>query len=191
MTDDRNANANAAANANPAAEAASEQLVEQLSADVRASLASALARLLGDTEAADQALADSACLLDGGTLAWRIDTGSLVVELFCDVGLPAPGYVEAAYRQVLEANLCRHYPGVYTGVHPESGRLVATSAPPAVLMLDADFCEPALQNLAAHARHLREALGLSLCAPGMDVHWHRDDALSSSGFGRGHGGGLA
>lgn len=143
-------------------EADSQALAEQVATDWRASLQQALRALLGSDEAADQALAAGVCLLEGGTLAWRLDLATLVVELFCDIGLPAPADTQEAWRLALEANLCRRYPGVSMGLHPESGRLVATACPPAVLMLDEAQCQEALQTLAGHARALRESLGLAL-----------------------------
>jgi hypothetical protein len=133
----------------------SDDLPEQLARDLDTALRTALHRALGSDEAADQALADGACWLSGGTLAWRFNPEVLMVELFCDVGLPEPAHAQEAYRHALEVNLCRTYPGVWLGLHPDSQRLVATVSVPAVLMLDEAVCLPTLEGLAGHAQHLR------------------------------------
>jgi hypothetical protein len=52
-------------------------------------------------------------------------------------------------------NLCRTYPGVTFGLHPESGRLVATSAMHMMLFTDDDACLNTLQMLAALVRQLK------------------------------------
>jgi hypothetical protein len=132
-----------------------DALAEQLARDVDAALRKALVRFLGTDEAVDQALADGACWLSGGTLAWRFNPELLMVELFCDIGLPEPAYTQDAYRYALEVNLCRTYPGVWVGLHPDSQRLVATVSVPAVLMLDETVCVPTLEGLAGHAQSLR------------------------------------
>ena len=132
-----------------------ERMAEQVIGDFEATLREALTRLLASPESADKAMADSACVLEGGTLAWRVDPTTLMAELFCDIGLPEPAHTQEAYRLSLEANLNRACPGVYVGVHAGSGRLVATSAVSAVLMAEETFCTTALANLATHARDLR------------------------------------
>lgn len=138
-----------------------DELVEQVATDLRASLARALTALLASAEAADQAIETDSCALEGGTLAWRLDADRLMVELFCDIGLPEPALAHEAWRFALEVNLCRTCEGAYLGLHPESGHLVMTSALPAVLMLDSAMCEKALESLARQARDLREAAGLA------------------------------
>lgn len=144
----------------PLAPLADDTLLDQVAADLRASLAQALGSLLHSAEAVDQALEEGACLLEGGTLAWRLNPDTLTVELFCDLGLPREDQAQAAWRFALETNLRRPCPGVYLGLHPQSGRLVATSAPPAVLLLDPEACREALESLARQTRQLREASGL-------------------------------
>ncbi len=144
-----------------------ELVAEQASRDFDDALLRSLTQLLGSAEAADQAMAEAACVLEGGTLAWRLDPHTLMAELFCDVGLPEAAFAEDAYRLALRANLNRDYPGVYIGAHADSDRLVATSAVPAVLMANDDYCVTALANLAAHARHLREQVApyLAVASP--------------------------
>ncbi len=139
----------------------SDDLLEQVAVDLRASLARALTGLLASAEAADQAVEEGSCLLEGGTLAWRLDLDNLMVELFCDIGLPEPALAREAWRFALEANLCRTCEGAYLGLHPESGHLVMTSGLPAVLMLDDSMAEKALASLARQAREMREAAGFS------------------------------
>ncbi len=148
----------------PSPSLSDDDLARDVADDLNAALARALTRLLSSAAAADQALAEGACMLGGGTLAWQLDPDTLVVGLFCDVGLPQVADAPSAYRIALEANLCRNYPGVYIGVHPQSERLVATMDVPAVLLFEDDYCVQVLETLASHARHLREEGGLSLQA---------------------------
>jgi len=140
--------------------ASGEALARQLSSELESSLQAVLTRLLGDAQAVDQALAESSCEIDGSTLAWRVDEQTLMLELYCDIGLPEPAQEHEAYRRMLEINLCRSCPGLYVGLHPESRRLVATTLQPAVLLVDESFCMAAMENLAGQARVLREAAGL-------------------------------
>lgn len=140
--------------------AASEELAGQVSTQLQTSLEAALTRLLGDAEAVGRALAECSCQIDGSTLAWRVDDRTLMLELYCDIGLPEPAREHEAYRQMLEINLCRSHPGLYVGLHPESRRLVATTLQPGFLLADETFCQAALEDLAAQARQLREAAGL-------------------------------
>jgi hypothetical protein len=139
---------------------ASEGLARQVSTELESSLQAALTRLLGDAHAVDQALAEGSCDVDGSTLAWRVDEQTLMLELYCDIGLPEPAQEHEAYRRMLEINLCRSCPGLYVGLHPESRRLVAATLQPAVLLVDENFCVAAMENLVGQARVLREAAGL-------------------------------
>jgi hypothetical protein len=112
-------------------------------------------RILGDGPEADQALADGALVIQGRTVVMRLNPQTDFVELFCDIGQPAVPSLEAVYRAALEANLCRRFPGVTLGLHPESGRLVATSAMHMMLFTDDDACLNTLQMLAALVRQLK------------------------------------
>lgn len=141
-------------------EARSEDLARQVATDVMSSLQGALVRLLGDPAEAERAMAEGACQVHGSTLAWRVDDKSLMVELFSDIGLPEPAQEHEAFRLALQANLCRTYPGLHVGLHPESRRLVATAIQPAVLVMDESFCLSAMEHLAGQALQIRAAVGL-------------------------------
>lgn len=136
-----------------------DEFAADMRRDLDATLLRAFTRLLGSAEAASIAMAQTSVLLQGGTLAWRLDTELMFIELFCDIGLPEPFEAQTVYRLALEANLCRTYPGVFIGVHPESERVVATTSVPAMMLLDEEMCAPALETFACQARELRDQWG--------------------------------
>ncbi len=112
-------------------------------------------RMLGDGEDARQALESGGFVLDEAVIVMRLNPDTSMLEFFCDIGQPQPHSVEANYRTALQMNLCRTYPGVTFGLHPESGRLVATSAMHMMLFADDEVCLNALQMLAGLVRRLK------------------------------------
>jgi len=114
-------------------------------------------RTMGDGPEADQALADGALVIQGRTVVMRLNPQTDFAELFCDIGQPADDRLEAVYRHALEANLCRRFPGVTLGLHPESGRLVATLALNGLMVDHEDVCMTALELLARCACEIRES----------------------------------
>ncbi|TFY97943.1 type III secretion system chaperone [Ramlibacter rhizophilus] len=121
-----------------------------------------ITRVLGEGDAARQALADGGFVMNEATVVLRLNPDTDQVEIFCDVGVPDPHGLERAYRAALELNLCRTYPGVVFGVHPESGRMVATTAISSVIALDDQVCINALEMLTLHVRQLRASRTLPL-----------------------------
>ena len=112
-------------------------------------------RVLGDGPDARQALETGGFVLDDSVIVMRLNPDTSSLELFCDIGQPQPQSVEANFRTALQLNLCRTYPGVTFGLHPESGRLVATSAMHMMLFTDDEVCLNALQMLAGLVRQLK------------------------------------
>jgi hypothetical protein len=113
-------------------------------------------RVVGEGEAADQALQSGGFVLNESVVVMRLNEETDTLEFFCDVGQPLPQLLESTYRTALELNLCRTYPGVSFGVHPESSRLVATMAMHMLLVADDEVCLNALEMLTGLARQLRE-----------------------------------
>ncbi|MEY4712963.1 MAG: hypothetical protein RIS88_2413 [Pseudomonadota bacterium] len=112
-------------------------------------------RVLGEGEQAQQALQTGGFVLDDAVIVMRLNSDSSMLEFFCDIGQPQPQTHEANFRTALQMNLCRTHPGVTFGLHPESGRLVATSAMHMMLFADDEVCFNALQMLAGLVRQLR------------------------------------
>lgn len=113
--------------------------------------------VVGDGPAADQAIADGGFVMNERMVVMRLNTDTDHIELFCDVGQPESFSLEATYRAALEANLCRKFPGLMLGIHPESGRLVATVALNGLMGDDEDFCMMILENLTQGAWQIRES----------------------------------
>ena len=116
----------------------------------------------GETAARD----DGAFSVDGCTVVLRRNPDNDYIEIFCDVGQPKPHDEHAAYRAALELNLCRTYPGLTLGVHPQSGRIVATLAVHSLLMRDVDTCLQVLDLLTVQVQRLRESRALALAEEG-------------------------
>ncbi|MEY4652097.1 MAG: hypothetical protein RI884_678 [Pseudomonadota bacterium] len=114
-----------------------------------------LRRVLGEGEQAQQALQTGGFVLDDAVIVMRLNPDTSMLEFFCDIGQPQAHTHEANFRTALQMNLCRTHPGVTFGLHPESGRLVATSAMHMMLFADDEVCFNALQMLASLARQLR------------------------------------
>ncbi|MFY8103891.1 MAG: type III secretion system chaperone [Ramlibacter sp.] len=112
-------------------------------------------RMLGEGEQAQQALQTGGFVLDDAVIVMRLNPDTSMLEFFCDIGQPQAHTHEANFRTALQMNLCRTHPGVTFGLHPESGRLVATSAMHMMLFADDEVCFNALQMLAGLARQLR------------------------------------
>lgn len=112
-------------------------------------------RMVGDGEDARQALESGGFVLDDAVIVMRLNPDTSMLEFFCDIGQPQAHSLEANYRTALQMNLCRTYPGVTFGLHPESGRLVATSAMHMMLFADDEVCLNALQMLAGLVRQLK------------------------------------
>lgn len=116
---------------------------------VRRALASA------DDHAINQAIADGGFVLNDCTVVMRHNAESDQIEFFADVGVPDPHALEVAYRAALEINLCRTYPGITLGVHPQSGRMVATTSIHSLLVADDEVCLNALELLTRQVDHVR------------------------------------
>ena len=101
---------------------------------------------------------------NGSTVVLRLNPHTDCLEMFCDVGLPEVHAREAAYRAALEINLCRSYPGITLGVHPESGRMVATVAIHSLLVADDEVCLNTLDLLTRHVDQLRMSRAIPLSA---------------------------
>lgn len=114
-----------------------------------------VAQVVGEGEAAQEALQTGGFVLNESTVVMRLNPDNDYLEFFCDIGLPDPHHLEANFRTALELNLCRTYPGVTFGVHPESGRLVATTATHMLLVVDDEVCLQTLDLLSGLARELR------------------------------------
>jgi hypothetical protein len=112
-------------------------------------------RVLGDGEQAQQALQTGGFVLEDAVTVMRLNPDTSMLEFFCDIGQPQAHTHEANFRAALQMNLCRTHPGVTFGLHPESGRLVATSAMHMMLFADDEVCFNALLMLAGLARQLR------------------------------------
>ena len=95
----------------------------------------------------------------------RLNPDNDYLEFFCDIGLPDPHHLEPNFRTALELNLCRTYPGVSFGVHPESGRLVATTALDSAQVDHDEVCLATLELLTGQVGRLRRS-GAVLLDPG-------------------------
>lgn len=114
-------------------------------------------RIVGAGAPAQEALANGGFVLEDCTVVMRLNPETDEVEYFCDVGLPSAHGVEACLRRAMEMNLCRTYRGVTFGVHPESGRLVATTAMHAHQIASDDVCVTTLHRLTGVVSQLRHA----------------------------------
>ncbi len=114
-----------------------------------------VAQVVGEGEAAQEALETGGFVLNESTVVMRLNPDNDYLEFFCDIGLPDPHHLEPNFRTALELNLCRTYPGVTFGVHPESGRLVATTATHMLLVADDEVCLQALDLLTGLVGELR------------------------------------
>ncbi len=114
-----------------------------------------VAQVVGEGEAAQEALETGGFFLNESTVVMRLNPDNDYLEFFCDIGLPDPHHLEPNFRTALELNLCRTYPGVTFGVHPESGRLVATTATHMLLVADDEVCLQALDLLTGLVGELR------------------------------------
>jgi hypothetical protein len=114
-----------------------------------------VAQVVGEGEAAQEALETGGFVLNESTVVMRLNPDNDYLEFFCDIGLPDPHHLEPNFRTALELNLCRTYPGVTFGVHPESGRLVATTATHMLLVADDEVCLQALDLLTGLVGQLR------------------------------------
>lgn len=121
-----------------------------------------LHHLLPDARDAERAREDGGFVLHGRTVVVRHDLETDTLECFCDVGQPAAGAGDQAWRAALEMNLRRDWRGLFLGLHPASGRLVATTATPRVLVPDAPSLVPVLEMLALQVLRLRESGALPL-----------------------------
>ncbi len=115
-----------------------------------------------DPAAIEQAIADGGFVLNDSTVVMRHNTENDQIEFFCDVGLPEPHALEVSYRIALEINLCRTYPGITLGVHPESSRLVATTSIHSLLVGDDEVCLNVLELLTRQVGLLRESRAIPL-----------------------------
>lgn len=120
-----------------------------------------VARLAGEG-AVHEALASGGFALEGRTVVVRLHQENDHIEYFCDVGLPEPHALQETYRTLLEMNLCRAYPGITFGVHPDSGRVVATLAVHDVLVAGEEACIATVQMLVQVVGLLVEARTLAL-----------------------------
>ena len=112
-------------------------------------------QLLSDEDAVQEAIDSGAFLVGESTLVVRFNDDNHQIELFADIGLPVPHAEALAHRLALEHNLCRTYLGITLGVHPESGRLVATTSVHLLLLTDDAMCLHAMEALAQAVADLR------------------------------------
>lgn len=140
-------------------------ITQEVSAQSRerfdAMLPRVIARLAGE-DAVDEALASGGFEVEGRTVVVRLHPENDHIEYFCDVGEPEPHALQETYRRLLEMNLCRAYPGITFGVHPDSGRVVATLAVHDVLVAGEDACITTVQMLVQLVGHLVDARTLAL-----------------------------
>lgn len=115
--------------------------------------------LLANEDAAQEAIASGGFRVGDTTLVVRFNDDNHQIELFADIGLPEPHAQAQTHRLALERNLCRTYPSVMLGVHPDSGRLVATTSVHLLLLTDDSMCLHAMETLAHAAAELRAAFG--------------------------------
>ncbi len=120
-----------------------------------------VARLAGES-AVDEALASGGFAVEGRTVVVRLHPENDHIEYYCDVGLPEPHSLAETYRTLLEMNLCRTYPGITFGLHPGSGRVVATLAMHDALVPGEDACIATVQMLVTMVGHLRDVRTLAL-----------------------------
>lgn len=113
-------------------------------------------RVLGDGPDADEALRTGGFVINEAVVVMRLNPDHDSLEFFCDIGQPLPHALLDTYRVALELNLCRAYPNVTFGLHPESGRLVATCAMHMLLVADDEICLQTLNTLTELASTLRE-----------------------------------
>lgn len=139
-------------------QACPDEPVDASSERFHALLPRVVARVVGDAQAAREAVRTGGFILDESTVVLRLNPHTDCLEMFCDVGLPLPGADarEQTLRAAMEMNLCRTHPDVTFGLHPESGRLVATMATPMSLLTDDEACLETLVRLARVARQRRE-----------------------------------
>ena len=115
-----------------------------------------IARFLGDGPAVDEALREGGFEVNEVTVVVRLNPQTDSIEFFADVGLPEPHSLESACRAALEMNLCRTYPGLVLGMHPQSGRLVATTSMHCLLVGDDDACVNTVEMLTLQVRRMRD-----------------------------------
>lgn len=115
-----------------------------------------VAQVLGEGAQAREALRTGGFLVGESTVVMRLNPDTDALEFFCDIGLPLPHAWPDTVRAAMEMNLCRTHPGVTFGLHPESGRLVATTAMHMLLVVDDEVCLNALNLLTGVARQRRE-----------------------------------
>jgi hypothetical protein len=116
----------------------------------------------GDDQQLPEAIATGRLVIDDYTFALRFNADSGQLEFFCDVGVPASHSREEAYRKSLEFNLCRTIPGIALGVHPTSGRIVATSSLHMLMVSDASVCVQMIDTLKGVVQELRASGELAL-----------------------------
>lgn len=119
-------------------------------------------RVVGPGQACDDAIANGGFVLNDCTVVMRLNAETDSVEFFCDVGLPVSHSLEQTYRAALELNLCRTHDGITFGIHPESGRLVATTAMHALLIADDEVCVNTLHMLTRVVSQLRDERAFDL-----------------------------
>ncbi|HSW18575.1 MAG TPA: hypothetical protein VLJ86_15250 [Ramlibacter sp.] len=132
-----------------------EELTRQAGEQFSEMLPRIAARLEADDASAAEVLSDGGFFINDSTVVMRLNAENDHIEFFCDVGLPAAHSQEDAYRVALELNLCRTYPGIILGVHPESRRLVATLSTHQMMASDDEACMGILQMLTLQVNRLR------------------------------------
>lgn len=64
------------------------------------------------------------------TVVVRFSEADCAAQFYADIGLPAPSDQLRVYRAALEHNIVQNSHSVVIGIHPQSGRIVATYALP-------------------------------------------------------------
>ena len=116
----------------------------------------------GDDQQLPEAIASGRLVVDDCTFALRFNADSGQLEFFCDVGVPAYHSREETYRKALKVNLCRTNPGIAMGVHPSSGRIVATASLHMLMVSDASVCVQMIDPHKGVVRELRASGELAL-----------------------------
>jgi len=102
-------------------------------------------------------LTHQALMIDGVSLALKLEEWSGYVKIFVDIGLPAPGREQETYRYLLEQQLYMPAPfSMVPALHPASGHIVLTACAPLPGGEDSDMaflgllqaCVAAAQQLA-------------------------------------------
>jgi hypothetical protein len=115
---------------------------------------------LSDGPAYDEAVREGCFTVNECAVALQHNRRDDLVDVFCDLGRPDAQDLERTYRTLLEWNLAREHPGLWFGVHPDTGRLVATLSIPLVVAVREPVLQTLLDAATRRIRALRDARAL-------------------------------